>query len=149
MLGLAFTMKTSLTTSDIAALITCQMKSWKTVNRTEDQCRSEMARLSTALIDAFDADDPALRPSPDNVSAIIIEEMMGWRTSAPTDASRRADLDALAERIIRYMMIFHALPAQLDGLPGGYSVEAGLALGRRSASRRSLMTSATGIVLPQ
>lgn len=138
------------TTADIAALITRQMMSWKTANRTEDQCRVEMSRLSVALIDAFATDNAALRPSPDNVSAIIIEEMMGWRTSGATDATRRADLDALAERIIRYMMIFHAQPAQLDGLPGGNKVEAaGLALGRRSASRRSLMTSATGIVLPQ
>ena len=136
------------TTGDIAALITRQMMSWKTVNRTEDQCRVEMAQLSVALIDAFANDDAALRPSPDNVSAIMIEEMMGWRTSGATDATRRVDLDALAERIIRYMMVFSAQPAQLDGLPGGHSVEAGLALGRRSASKRSLMTSTTGIMLP-
>ncbi len=137
------------TTSQISALITRQMMSWRTVNRTEDQCRVEMSRLSTALIDVFTTDHAALRPSPDNVSAIIIEEMMGWRTSGATDASRRADLDALAERIIRYMMVFSAQPAQLDGLPGGHAVDAaGLALGRRSASRRSLMTSTTGIVLP-
>ena len=136
------------TTCDIATLITRQMMSWRTVNRTEEQCRVEMSRLSAALIDAFATDDAALRPSPDNVSAIIIEEMMGWRTTGATEASRRADLDALAERIIRYMMVFSAQPAQLDGLPGGHSVEAGLALGRRSASRRSLMTSTTGIVLP-
>ncbi|MEJ8629392.1 hypothetical protein P0F65_05215 [Sphingomonas sp. I4] len=137
------------TTADIAAIIMRQMMSWKTANRTEDQCRVEMSRLSMALINAFAADDAALRPSPDNVSAIIIEEMIGWRTTGATDASRRADLDALAERIIRYMMIFHAQPAQLDGLPGGNKVEAAdFALGRRSASRRSLMTSTTGIVLP-
>lgn len=137
------------TTADIAALITRQMMSWKTANRTEDQCRVEMSRLSMALIDAFATDDAVLRPSPDNVSAIIIEEMMSWRTSGATDASRRADLDALADRIIRYMMVFHAQPAQLDGLPGGHKiVAADLTLGRRSASRRSLMTSTTGIVLP-
>lgn len=137
------------TTSEISALITRQMMSWRTVNRTEDQCRSEMSRLSVALIDAFATDNAALRPSPDNVSAIIIEEMIGWRTTGATDASRHADLDALAERIIRYMMVFHAQPAQLDGLPGGHTMEAAdFALGRRSASRRSLMTSATGIVLP-
>lgn len=142
-------MNTSPTTGDIAAIITRQMMSWKTVNRTENQCRVEMSRLSVALIDAFATDSATVHPSPDNVSAIIIEEMIGWRTSGATDATRRADLDALADRIIRYMMIFSAQPAQLDGLPGGHKIEAtDLALGRRSASRRSLMTSTTGMILP-
>lgn len=139
------------TTKTIADLIMRQMMTWVTTKRTEEKCRAEMSALSNAIIAAFATDhaNASMHPTTDNVSAIVIEEMSGWRTAGATDVSRRADLDALADRLIRYRSIFYAEPVQLDGLPGGHAFEpAALALGRRSVSRRSLMTGATGFVLP-
>ncbi len=139
-------------TSKIADLITRQMLGWRATNRTEETCQREMSALSDAVIRYFARHYKAagLQPTTDNVSAIILEEMMRWTVSGATDLSRRADLDALADRLIRYMAIFHAEPVQLDGLPGGHAFDpAALALGRRSAtSKRALMGGATGFVLP-
>jgi hypothetical protein len=88
-------------------------------------------------------------PTPDNVSAIIIEEIMKWKKTGATELERRDDLTSLSERLIRYFAIFYAQPQQLDGLPGGHAHEAAeLALGRRNASKRALLSGSTGLVLP-
>lgn len=90
-----------------------------------------------------------MEPTANNVSAIIIEEMMKWKAVGATEAERRDDLTSLSERLIRYFAIFHAQPDQLDGLPGGHPVEAAEnALGRRNASKRALLGGSSGIILP-
>lgn len=88
-----------------------------------------------------------LEPSTDNVSQVIIEEMMKWNRHA-NEATRRDELTALSARLIRYFAVFHAQPTQLDGLPGGHGVNpADAALGRRKASRAGLMGSSTGLIV--
>jgi hypothetical protein len=141
---------TAPTTQNIADLITRQMLTWRTTKRTEENCRAEMTALSAALIRYFAThyDKGGLQPTTDNVSAIVLEEMMKWTVVGANDLSRRADLDDLADRLIRYFAIFHAEPVQLDGLPGGHAFEpAEFALGRRTTNKRALMTGATGFVL--
>lgn len=90
-----------------------------------------------------------MEPTANNVSQIIIEEMIKWKSVNPTPEDRKNDLTALSERLIRYFSVFYAQPEQLDGLPGGHPVEAtNAALGRRNASKRALLSGSTGIVLP-
>ena len=130
--------------TDVANLILSEMKTWETKSRTEARCQEELTRMATRIIAFFEPDKKGkLTPSVSNVMSIILEEMTGWKPGA-------AGVDALAERLTRYFTVFHAQPIQHDGLPGGHPLTPAtdFALGRRSISKRDLMSSTTGIVLP-
>lgn len=91
-----------------------------------------------------------MQPTADNVSAIIIEEMMTWNQKENSVDARRIQLTNLSERLIRYFSVYSMQPEQLDGLPGGYGMDGTLdaVVGRRNMTKRSLMASSTGIVVP-
>jgi hypothetical protein len=69
-----------------------------------------------------------IEPTAHNVSQVIVEEMMKWKTTADVE-QRRSDLTALSERLIRYFSIFYSSVAPhnpkqhpgaiVPGLPGG------------------------------
>lgn len=93
-----------------------------------------------------------MQPTADNVSAIIIEEMMTWNPKENSENNRRIQLTNLSERLIRYFAVHSMQPEQLDGLPGGHPSNgpniADLAIGRRNESKSSLMSSTTGMIVP-
>jgi len=91
-----------------------------------------------------------MQPTADNVSAIIIEEMMTWNPKENSENTRRIQLTNLSERLIRYFAVHSMQPEQLDGLPGGYGMDGTLdaIVGRRNMTKRGLMASSTGLVVP-
>ncbi len=91
-----------------------------------------------------------MQPTANNVSEIIIAEMMNWNQKENNPDTRRIELTSLSERLIRYFAVYSMQPEQLDGLPGGYSMDGTLdaALGRRNMSKRGLLASSTGLVVP-
>lgn len=93
-----------------------------------------------------------MQPTANNVSEIIIAEMMTWNPKENNPDTRRIELTNLSERLIRYFAVYSMQPEQLDGLPGGHPSDGpnmvDIALGRRNDTKRSLLTSVTGMVLP-
>lgn len=91
-----------------------------------------------------------MQPTANNVSEILIAEMMTWNPKENNPEVRRIELTNLSERLIRYFAVYSMQPEQLDGLPGGYSMDGTLdaVVGRRNMSKRGLMASTTGLVVP-
>ena len=90
-----------------------------------------------------------MQPTANNVSEIIIAEMMTWNPKENNPDTRRIELTNLSERLIRYFAVYSMQPEQLDGLPGGYGMDGTLdaAVGRRNMTKRGLMASSTGLVV--